>query len=252
MFTTVGWANLMDPNGDFTPCLAIPDQHVRTELNSIFIQEFNLLLGGMALIGAAAGQARFVAPSLRRVNPQAIEPLETAIVQAGVPIHAVSPRTGIQLDQNEQLQFESNPTLAGAQEQAGYAWLADARITPVEGQIRTIRFVIATVVNSVIHGWVNAELDFIDDLPIGVYDIVGAGLFGASIRCYRFVPIGAHHRPGGPGAATNEQGLTHAFRYGDMGVWLTFETVRPPSIDVSTSAVVALANTEGFIDVIAR
>lgn len=252
MFTTVGWAGLLAPDSEFTPLPAIPDQHVRTEANSIFIQEFSLLLGGMALIGANVGRARFVAPSLRRVNPNAIEPLETAIVQAGVPILAVSPRTGLPLDPNEQLQFENNSAIAVAEEQAGYAWLADARITPVEGQIRTIRFVIATTINSVIHGWVNAEIDFVDDLPIGTYDIVGGGLFGTSLRVYRFVPIGAHHRPGGPCALTNEQGLEHTFRFGDMGVWLTFETVRPPSIDVSTSAIVALKDTEGFIDVIPR
>ncbi len=83
-------------------------------------------------------------------------------------------------------------------------------------------------------------------------DIVGAGLYGASIRCFRFVPIGAHHRPGAPGAPDAEFCLNDTFRYGEMGVWLTFETVRPPSIDVQTSAIVALKDTEGFMDIIAR
>lgn len=252
MFTTVGWAQSLDPNGVFLPVDAIPDQHVRTEADSIFIQEFNFLLGGLAYSGTVLGECRFVAPSLRRVNPQYIAPVESAITPAAVARHSVTPRGGVPLDPNEQLQYESNATLIGVQEISGFAWLADSRISPVEGAIRTVRFVIATTVNSVILQWVNAEIDFVDDLPIGTYDIVGAGLYGASIRAFRLVPIGAHHRPGAPGGPDLEHVAGSPFRFGELGIWTPFETVRPPSIDVSTSAIVALKDTEGFLDLIPR
>ena len=250
MYTVVGWSESQDPNGAFVPQTAIPDQHVRVEGDSVFIQEFNLLLGGFACDGTVAGFHRFVSPSLRRVNPHYLQPIEQAIAPAGIPQHAVSFRNGIPLDPNEQLQSENNATLAGAQQQTTLAFLADSRITQVEGKIFTLRFqfTLALILNT----WTFSELDFIDELPVGPYDLVGASIVGISIVGFRFVPIGAHHRPGAPGVSVIELADNKDFRFGNMGVWCPFETIRPPGIEVCCSAAVGSATYEGVMDVIPR
>jgi len=250
MYTVVAWSESQDPNGVFVPQLAVPDQHVRTEGDSVFIQEFNLLLGGFHCAGTVAGLHRFVSPSLRRVNPHYTYPIEQAVAAAALPQHSVSNRNGIMLDPNEQLQSENDATLGGAQQQSTLAFLADSRIVPVEGQIRTLRFqfTLALILNT----WTFSEVDFIDELPVGSYDIVGAAVVGASIVGFRFVPVGAHHRPGGCGASVIEVVANDVFRFGGLGVWCSFQTIRAPGIEVVPSAAVGAATYEGVMDVIPR
>lgn len=250
MFTEVAFSESQDPAGVFVPQLAVPDQHVRTEGDSVFIQEFNLLMGGLVCVGTVAGLHRFVSPSLRRINPQYTVPIEQAIAPAGLPQHDVSNRGGIALDPNEQLQSENDANLAGAQQQTTLAFLADSRISPVEGQIRTLRFQITLAL--VLNTWTFSEVDFIDELPVGTYDIVGAAMVGVSIVGFRFVPVGAHHRPGGCGSSVIELVANDVFRFGGLGIWCTFETIRAPGMEVICSAAVGSATYEGVMDVIPR
>lgn len=248
MLTCAAFSESQDPGGAFVAQTAIPDQHMRVEGDNIFIQEFNLLLGAYACDGTAAGLHRLVSPSLRRVNPWYINPVEQALIAADLPQHAVSPRNGVALDPNEQLQSEYNASPAGAEQCTTVVFLADSRIVPVEGQIYTIRFQITVAL--AVDTWAFSEIDFIDEMPVGSYDIVGGGLVSAAGVAFRFVPVGAHNRPGAPCSTVIELVANDIFRFGRMGKWCSFETIRPPGVEVCTSTAAGAATYEGFMDVI--
>jgi len=250
MFTCAAWSESLDPAGVFVGQAAIPDQHMRVEGDSLFIQEYNLLLGGYACDGSVAGLHRFVSPSLRRVNSWYLNPVEQALVAAALPQHCVSAKNGVMLDPNEQLQTEYNANPAGAEQCATLVVLADSRITPVEGQIHTIRFQVTAAL--VVDTWAFSEIDFIDELPVGSYDIVGGGIVAATGFAFRFVPTGAHNRPGGPCSTVIELVANDVFRYGRLGVWCSFEQIRPPGVEIACTTAAGSATYEGFMDVIRR
>jgi len=250
MFTVAGWSESQDPGGVFVGQTAIPDQHIRVEGDSLFIQEFNRLMGGYALDGTVAGLHRLVSPSLRRVNPFYLNPVEQALAPAALPQHCVSPDISVILDPNEQLQSEYSANPAGAEQCSAFAWLADSEITSVKGEIRTLRFQVTAAL--VVNTWAFSEIDFIDELPVGAYDIVGGGLVAATGTVFRFVPTGAHHRPGAPTSTVIELVANDVFRFGRLGVWCTFEQIRPPGVEIACGTAAGSASYEGFMDVIKR
>ena len=80
MHTIIAWSEDQDPGGVMTKMAGVPDQHVKVQGDGIWVPEFNKLLGGIACIGSTGGEARFVAPSLRRMNPYYVQPVNMSIL----------------------------------------------------------------------------------------------------------------------------------------------------------------------------
>ncbi|GAI81524.1 unnamed protein product, partial [marine sediment metagenome] len=110
-------------------------------------------------------------------------------------------------------------------------WLADAPIVPIKGEIWTV-YAEATGIVAVEKSWVNGEMAWTPDLPVGRYQIVGARCYLGSGGLFRFSFIGQYHRPGG--ICVHEQNLQEEkiFRVGNLGVWGEFDSINPPSFDV--------------------
>lgn len=246
MHTIVAFSESQDPGGVFVRMAGVPDQHVHVVGDGIWVPDFNRLLGGVACIGTTGVQARLVSPSLRRMNPYYIQPVNLALFPGTDLVHNISGNSAIALDINEALECENNSDPAGAEQQTVIVALAPGPLTPVQGEIFTV---VATVTLAQLAGeWSFAELDFVDELPVGVYSVVGMALVAANVAAARLVPVGAAYRPGAPAMnAENDQGYD-MFRNGNLGKWFDFETVQPPGIEILSSAAAGSATYQVYLD----
>lgn len=250
MFTIIAYSQSQDGAGVWVSVDAAIDQHMKAVGDGIFIGDFNHLFGAMACIGSGGEEARLVSPSLRRVNPFYISPIELALYPDGNPHHCVTPSIDIPLDVNEALEAWINATPgAGAEQASVIVWLAPGAVTPVSGRIFTVNF--EATFDSTAGLWNFAEIDFVDELPVGTYDVVGGALLCDTGVAFRFVPVGASHRPGAPCQTDEELNSLAPFRYGKLGTWFSFTTTQPPGIELISSAAVA-AKKQGFMDVLVR
>jgi hypothetical protein len=231
MWTTVAWSESIDSTVAFVKVDAVPDQHIKTEGDSVYISSYNRLLGGYGCYAADVLASRFVSPSLRRVAPVEISPLTLGLLP-GEPIEVdVHPGKGLILDIDEQLEVELRGAAGGAAQQGIAAWLADSEIQPVKGRIFSVR---ATITLALVAGvWSYSTMTFTEDLPVGVYDIVGFDVVAGEGMIARLVPVGGMNRPGVPvrQAPTNHI-LGNTFRNGNMGVFCTFPHNNIPGVEV--------------------
>lgn len=248
MFTTVAFSESVDQGGVMSPIAAVADMHVRTQGDYIVTNEYNKLLGAYACVGATATRARLVSPSLRKVNPYCVRPLELAITPAGRPVHGVNPSLAVQLDSEEELSAEHNGNPAAAEQTSIAVWLSSGAVQPVTGKIYTIYFTITLA--QLAGAWAFSEITFIDQLPVGTYTIVGAEFVIAGGVVARFVPKGGTNRPGVPIVAASNFGIDNTFRYGNMGAFTTFKTLTPPGVEVLSSAAAVSATYDCYMDVI--
>lgn len=134
------------------------------------------------------------------------------------------------LDTNEGLRAVVDVTNVGATPFVGIIY-ADDKITPTTGKIWTMRA--AATPTLVTNTWINGPLVFDQPLPVGDYDVVGMRVAGTGIVLARLVFIGAsaETRPGVFAQTTDTMYNTPKFRMGKAGVWGTFNSVTPPSVD---------------------
>lgn len=249
MFTIIAFSESQDPATAFAKVAGVPDQHVKVQGDGIYIMEFNRLMGGMACLGTTAAECRLISPSLRRINPHYIAPVDLALYPDGYVHHVVSPRISIPLDINEALECEENSDPAAAERHTIVVWLADREIQPVAGRIFTVNVNITLAL--VAGAWAFSEIDFVDELPVGQYSIVGMRAVIATAVAIRLVPIAAHNRPGAPCVCNKEYDLDKVFRFGNLGVFCQFPTTQPPGVEVLSSAAAAPATYEVYLDLLA-
>lgn len=251
MFTCIAYSESQDAAGAFVKIAAVNDQHIKTQGDSIFVNQFNRLVGALACIGSTATGARIVSPTLRRFAPNYISPIEMAIYPDGDPHIDVSHDRVIALDIDEQLEVEAASDPAAAEQQSIVLWMADADISPVRGEIFTVK---ATTTVALLAGaWAFSTLSFVDDLPVGQYDVVGMKIICDEGIVARLVPIGANYRPGVPCVASEEfDDPNKTFRYGNMGVFCSFPHNNPPNIEILGSAAEASDTYNVYLDLIKR
>lgn len=228
---------------------AVPDAHMKTEGDYIYIGEWNKIIGFFALPGTTGEQIRLSAPSIRRVNPYYIPFFETAVLHAGVfETPVFYPNIGLTLIPGEGLEAEIYITLAEVE--TILIFLCSVIPTPVQGNIHTIRFSTEPVRTAGV--WSYSEITLLDPLPVGSYDVVGARLETATGVGFRLVPIGGGPRPGGVPVKDEEDNDPLLQRYGGLGVWMTFEMAQTPGIEMLASADAVKETIYGFLDLIPR
>ena len=248
MFTTVAFSESLDPAGVFVNLAAVIDQSIRTAGDFITIGDLNQIVAAYAANGTVAAEAYLTSPSLRQVNNLYIVPVEGAITPSANPPMIYRPRSPVPLTTHENLSALTNCNPAAAEQLAIVVWLADGPIAQVDGEIYTLNaeVTMAQVVNS----WEFSEITFVDDLPVGSYEVVGARLVAAGGIAFRFVAPTGNHRPGGICSATVASNNIDHQRYGGMGSWFSFETIKPPGVELLGSAAAGSATYQLYMDVI--
>lgn len=251
MFTTVAWSESIDSAASFVKVAAVPDQHIKTQGDSIYVSGYNKLLGAYGVHAADVLASRLVSPSLRRLAPVEISPLTLGLLPVE-PIEVdVHPGKYIELDIDEQLEAELRGAAGGAAQQGIAAWLADADITPVKGKIFSVR---STITLALVAGvWSYSDMSFTEDLPVGNYDIVGFDVVAGEGMVARLVPVGGTNRPGVPvrQLVTNHI-LGNKFRNGNMGVFCSFPHNNIPGVEVLALTAEASETYQCIVDLIKK
>ncbi len=240
-----GWAESQD-SAVLVPTAALADPSMTVGGDNVQIPDYASLLAGAIGIGVNLTRAQLLSPSLRRTINVEIAPVNKAAEPASpVPV-AWFGANPIQLDVGEQMQAYMAEDAAGASQAVILAWLCDAPLVPVTGEIFTVRVTNATTL--VAYTWTNGALTFDQVLPVGRYAIVGADFYSAGLIGFRFLLQGSTPRPGGIGFDTPNEVCIPGQRYGGWGVWGEFEHSTPPTLDfLSLSADTAQV---GFLDLV--
>jgi hypothetical protein len=235
-FTLVGWLEDIDQAAAYANLAALADQHVTVAGDDIRVPELNQIIAVAGCIDTTvAPRARLVSPSLRRKSNFMVAPLNG---QAGAAQEPDSPQAVVDLRVNpiplivgENLSVETLANPAAVQDQSMLVWLSDKAITPVTGNIFTVRATSATA--AVANAWTNVPIAFDEDLPRGRYQVVGLRPESAGMVAARCVFVGGQGwRPGALGCDLVGDIQDPMFRNGNLGVWGEFEDTDPCTVDV--------------------
>ena len=232
MYTTVAFAESLDPAAAWVNFAACLDDHVTVNGDDILVPVLNKLIGyGVVCDLTVQSQARFRSPSLlERGFEEYVEPVGSGLTWGTIAEMIMKTENPIELKTLEalQLQILSNPGAAAVH--YGVCLLGDGPITPVKGNIMTVRTTASITLSAV--AWVNGALTFPVSLAAGKYQLVGARCMSTNGVAFRFRFQGMPWRPGGPCANVQTDYAVDPFRNGRMGVWGEFTHVNPPTIDV--------------------
>lgn len=218
-----------------TPLNVVPDPTVTSNTNQLTVPDKYNQVVYSAAIGLlhSISLAQLQSPSLREMFFPDIDPIATGSTFSSYPEIDLQPESPLSLRTNEQLQFYAATAAAapGAQNVYGLVGLSDGPLVPTKGAIFSIHATSAITLAA--NTWVNGPLVFDQVLPVGNYDIVGMRAEGANLIAARLVFIGASAltRPGVPGCAGPTSVGSRHFRKGGVGVFGTFNSITPPSVD---------------------
>jgi len=232
MFTLCGYYESIQGTGVDHYITSIPDDHVKTVGDYVYVPEAMPNVIGKAALTAAdtsVVSANLDAPSLTRVQKPFMEPIINAVVFGSPPESILHPLNPIPLDKNEGLRFVHRNTASGAVVEYGLVWLSDGQDQPVTGQVYTVRATAAITLSA--GKWVNGALTFENELVVGKYAVVGMRARGTNLVAARLNFVGYANRPGV--AAINAIGdQDHDItRFGRMGTFGVFDSLVQPTVE---------------------
>jgi len=206
-FTTVAFFK-DGANSTLDAIQPVADEHVTVSGNDLTVPELNHIVY-VAASGVDASRVQLQAPSLRRLWLEDIGEMGNGGLLGAVNHIGVDYREDpLPLEVSEKLNVYTIHT----SDMYVMINLADGAISPVHGDIRTIK---ATTTLALKEGqWVHGTLSFAQTLPAGRYH------------------VGYTWRPGVPGVSSLVEPGDEIFRRGKFGVFGEFEFDQPPSIDI--------------------
>lgn len=233
MFTLVGFNEASASAGAWANVAGAKDDTTRVIGDVIYVPDkFNKLLW-CAGNGVDIVRAKLESPSIRRMGVLMIEPKTNRdyVEFAYYPVARYTPNNMIALAVGEGLEAFVYCGRTHTTPMAILVCLADSPISPVSGEIWTVRATY-TSLTPITGEWVSGSLTFDETLPVGNYQLVGASLWHQGGLAFRMVPIGQLNRPGGltgGGVGAIEPDWQ---RLGRMGVWCEFHSTTPPKFEL--------------------
>lgn len=109
-------------------------------------------------------------------------------------------------------------------------WLSPDMPTVVKGDVRTVKATAAITGSTT--AWVAGAFTFEQGLPYGKYQIVGLAALGLNLLAVRFVLPDSQMRPGTIAQQTFGEYGWDWTRFGNLGVWATFNSTAQPIIEI--------------------
>ncbi len=225
----------------------LADRSVTVSGDDIYIPKtYNKIIAAIAG-GEKLRRARLSSPSLRAFSIHYLDPVAAEDGADNPRSMSFHPESVIPLITTEALNAEVYSGVGGATTYDYWVavLLAEAVVTPVRGDIRTIRF--TTSGTPVAKAWTNLTITFAETLPVGRYRVVGCDLQSGSGVAFRLVPVEGVPYPGGFTHWSHSVAIPQQ-RKGALGVWMEFDAYTPPSIDVFHTG--TDTPTAGYIDLI--
>lgn len=233
----------VDNAGAFADLAALADQRLFTNGNNIRVPALNNII---ALAGGAENatvpRMRVYSPTIERVARVEVTPLNVsaaAAVTPGSPHRIMDLRDDplvLGVDENYRVELLSNPV--AAQFQWMLTWFADGPVQRVNaGNVFPIRATSATTL--VAGAWTICNLTLDDELPPGIYAVVGARFQSATVVAGRLNFLGGDNpwRPGAMGSVAINDLASPMFRAGELGEWGRFPFTQLPQAEfLATSA----------------
>lgn len=208
------------------PLQPIADDFVTTSGNDLTIPPLNNIVAAL-IFGTAPTQAQLQSPSLRKLLMQDIgQAIATEVTTPAVDVLEDYREDPLVLTVSEKLNVLTIHTTDGW----CLLWLADGPITPIHGDIRTLKATTGhTTAGDV---WETVDLDLSQTLEAGRYQVVGMRAFGTAVLAARLLFVGEPWAPGVPAGADINAILTPIFRRGKFGSFGEFEFNAPPKLQL--------------------
>lgn len=233
-FTLAAFGEDIDIAGNEQNITAVQDDHLFTSGDDLRCPPLNRLFAVAGGLGSGGtGLMRVESPSIRKVNRLTVAPLNglaDADVEPSDPIAIMDMRAGPRvLDVDEIIGVRLDSNTSAAAFQWTLLWFSDGATAPVSGEMVTVHADSGTTVTA--RAWSTVPLTFVDALPRGRYQIVGARFFGATAIAGRFIFKPGTWRPGAIALDSQTTQDVGMFRYGNLGVWGEFEDTTPPDAE---------------------
>lgn len=231
MFHLSGFYESVDQGGAEAEIAAMNDVVLFTSGDQLRIASpINMLAGAAVLTAATTLTAGFVkSPSLRVRNNYPISPMVNADDFPSLPPIANQFMNPIPLKEGEPLTLSTNTDHASAIGIQGLVWLSDGVQPKVQNEVFTAK--LTTGITLAAGSWVNGVVTFTQTLPTGNYQVVGLRAEGTNLQAARLVFPNTTPRPGVPAVSGVTEDDLDIFRNGALGVWGTFDSEAPFSID---------------------
>lgn len=229
MMHLMGYTESQD-SAVLVPVAALQDQSLQVNGDQIIVPNDMTQLIWYYALGPNLTRAQVVAPSLRRMFPEEILPLDVAALPTDQYRVVSKVQFPLILDAGEPVETAMAENNAAASRGTILLALSDGSPQPQAGDFHTIRVTSTTA--AVANVWSNIQLTFNDVLPSGMYAVVGGMFQSTNMMAWRLVFKGGMYRPGAPGVTTVSQTQNPLFRNGNLGIWGSFENLTPPSVDV--------------------
>ena len=243
----IGWLESVNCNSAYTNIKALEDPTI------YFKDDYNYIPRGMNRViwAYAAGinllNMKLVSPSLRAMFSQYISPMTNLGQMYKEPSIQLMLEDPLELVETEGVEAQAYTMYNLANVHGCYLGLSDGPVTPVHGDIHTIHFTVD--ITGVLAQWVNSTITFLETLPAGRYQIVGAAVWALSGMAFRLFIPGQIWRPGAPVMHDSLFDMPKCFRHGAMGVWGEFDHDVPPTLEMSCETTDA-QDADGYFDLI--
>lgn len=236
--------------GTLQSIAAVADDQVFTSGDDLRVpQGLDRLLAAWS-IGSGQTRARIVAPSLRAFANLELSPkiVDENIGTSGPERLVTYARDPLPLAVGESVNYESDGgAAAGVGQQTGIILLSDGPAVPVGGAIRTIRA--TSSIAGVEAVWTTGALAFSEDLPTGVYQVVGGRCETDNNGAFRLIFVAGGPRPGALSSNGDGGAEVTSARLGMWGVWGQFDTNQPPTLEILAIGGAATAQVV-YLDII--
>jgi len=206
---------------------ALADPHIRVSGDDIWVPEALPMLAGYMVLGSNLTRARLESPTLRTLVPIDVFPLALGTEPGSSPPAVMQPHAPKPIGGGEALNLLVSADAAA--KIVGLVWFTDAAISPVTGEIFTVKATASETLSA--YEWTNGALTFTESLPSGRYQVVGMAAKSAGLIAARLVFPGYAWRPGCIGCDGYNEKPLREMRLGRFGVWGEFDHDLPPTVD---------------------
>ena len=226
-FTLVAWYQALTGAQTLVAIDAVSDPHLRAVGKDVWVPAALPMMGGCHVLGVVLTAVRVESPTLRVLTPIDIIPFDIATEPESPPKAFLQFHSPVTVGGTEALNIKVTTT--GDSAPVGLAWLCDGPLTPVTGEIFTVKCTSATTLTA--YKWTNGALTFAQSLPSGRYQVVGMRAKSATLIAARLVLSGYAWRPGCIGCDAYNDEERVEFRHGRTGAWGEFDHDVPPTVD---------------------